>query len=655
MTTNEQVRLWNDTYMQIVDIRRSIMEQGERLVDYQLPACAFIYSVRGQAQVWLDHQPHDVKRFYLFHGGKGARITIWAEEELVYYLILYKPIPVLQRGQEPSRPAYPDYILVQRYAFVPARPITLLEMTEQMYSEWGSLTELSRLQVKTVFYQFLHECIRQREEQLLETIPLDFAILSRRYIEEHFDAQLTLAVIANAFNCSEGHLSRQFKQRWNISPMHYLSQVRVGKAAKLLQRTDATLQEIAEHVGFPDAHSFSRSFKKLMGLSPTQYRNPKNNDLELPTFMQGFALQAKPALLYTDIENHFQYFMGRELSMQKKTKMAFAAFAMSMALLLSACGAGNANVSPSPHSTNQEAGTATNTEKAPAEQKTRIVPTAKGDVEIPANPQRVAADQYMGHLLKLGIIPVGVREFMLHESWLEKSGVPKDVLDGIENLGEFPMNLEKLTSLEPDLIISSINENTEQYEKIGTTVSIPYWEELSTPDPLEKFRKIGAIFGKEQEAEQWISDYKTRVDKAKEKIKGIIKEGETVSIIQIGWNGLYVLAVEGGAYGSSTIYQMLELPPTQQALNMEKGFELISMELLPEYAGDHIFLYGADDEGSESVLESPLWKMLPAVKKGNVYEYGSSGKKSDEFVMDDPFSMDLQLEKIVKVMLEKRS
>ncbi|GBF76622.1 AraC family transcriptional regulator [Paenibacillus sp. 598K] len=641
MTNHEQVRLWNDSYLHIVDIRHSLMEQGERLVDYQLPACAFIYSVRGQAQIWLDHQPHDIKRFHLFHGGKGARITIWAEEDLDYYIVLYKPLPVLLREQELTNSAAPDVPLIQRYAFVPARPITLLEMVEQMYSEWSTRTELSRMLVKSVFYRFLYESNLQWEEQKFQRPPSDFAVMARGYIEAHYEEQLTLAAIANVFKCSEGHLSRQFKQRWNVSPMHYVNHLRVAKACKLLQQTDATLQQIAEHVGFPDAHSFSRSFKKQIGLPPARYRKPQVNDLDLPKLMQGFALQAELGLPYTDTENHYQYRLGSELSMQKRTKLAFASLAMSMTLLMSACGAGNA-----------ETGTTTAAESAPAEQKTRIVSTAKGDVEIPANPQRVAADQYMGHLLKLGIVPVGVRTFMLQEAWLEKSGIDQTVLDGIEDLGDFPMNLEKLASLDPDLIISSINENGEQYEKIGTTLFVPYWEELTTPDPLDKFRTIGSIFGKEQEAEQWISEYKARVEEAKVQIKDIIKEGETVSIIQIGWNGLYVLAAQGGNYGSSTIYQMLELPPTQKAMDMEKGFEMISMEVLSEYAGDHIFLYGADDEGSESVLDSKLWKSLPAVKNGNVYAYGSSGEKSDEFVMEDPFSLDLQLEKVVKVMLE---
>lgn len=49
-------------------------------------------------------------------------------------------------------------------------------------------------------------------------------------------------------------------------------------------------------------------------------------------------------------------------------------------------------------------------------------------------------------------------------------------------------------------------------------------------------------------------------------------------------------------------------------------------------------------------MNSQLWKQLPAVQKGQVYAYGSSGEKDDEFVMEDPYSLELQLEKVVSVM-----
>ncbi|MNZ99337.1 Iron(3+)-hydroxamate-binding protein FhuD precursor [compost metagenome] len=178
---------------------------------------------------------------------------------------------------------------------------------------------------------------------------------------------------------------------------------------------------------------------------------------------------------------------------------------------------------------------------------------------------------------------------------------------------------------------------------------------MSTAGPLEKFRRISEIFGKEAEAEQWIAEYRSKVEEGKAKIAGIIKEGETVSIVQIANKALYVLAADGGNYGSSTIYQMLQLPPTEQALNMEEGFENISLEVLPEYMGDHIFVYGSKDESANEVLDSLIWKGLPAVQKGQVYYYGSFGDKGDEFVMEDPYSMELQLETIVNLLLENHN
>ncbi|MNI74065.1 Iron(3+)-hydroxamate-binding protein FhuD precursor [compost metagenome] len=114
------------------------------------------------------------------------------------------------------------------------------------------------------------------------------------------------------------------------------------------------------------------------------------------------------------------------------------------------------------------------------------------------------------------------------------------------------------------------------------------------------------------------------------------------------------MAAEGGNYGSSTIYDMLKLPPTQQALDMKEGFENISLEVLPEYMGDHVFIYGSQDEGANEVLNSEVWKHLPAVQKGQVYAYGSFGDKGDEFVMEDPFSLELQLDTIKNLLLNAK-
>ncbi|MBW7477339.1 AraC family transcriptional regulator [Paenibacillus oenotherae] len=661
MKLNDHILLWNHVFIKVIDIRHNVMEKGEELRSYRLPVSTFLYTVRGNARIWLDDNIHTAKRFHILHGGKGTSLNIIADDELEYYMILYKPtLPLLCR-QEIVQLMEKDNPFHYQYAFAPSYPLSLYDYIVQMDKYWHESATLSKLQVKATLYQFVYELLRQLHRQDFEPVRPDPVRLAVRYIREHFNEPLTLDSIAQALDCSAGHLSRLFKSSMNNSPIHYLGQIRIDRTMQLLIRTDATLQEIAEQVGFADAHSLSRAFKKYQGLSPSRFREKQRRswqDRDLPLSMQRFAVLQHKFYPYNDIENHSHYRTGRELLMQRRTKIAVMTLVMCFSLLVGACSSpANTNVgtqAPANHAAEANINTGKGDQQANAAAKTRIVSTLKGDVEVPAEPKRVASDQYMGHLLKLGIIPVGVRSFMLGESWISKAGISQEILNGIEDLGGFPMNLEKLTYLEPDLIIGSLDKNIEEYQKIGTTVFLPYWEGESTAGPLEKFRRISEIFGKQQEAEQWITEYEKKVAEAKAKIAGIVKEGETVSVVQIGSKAMYVFAAEGGNYGSSTIYQMLQLPPTKQALNMKEGFENISLEVLPEYMGDHVFVYGAKDEGADQIINSDLWKSIPAVQKGQVYMYGSFGEKGDEFVMEDPYSLELQLDTIVNLLLANK-
>lgn len=640
-----------------MDVRFIIMEQGEDFGPYRLPSSAFLYTKRGSAQIWMDKNRHMVHPFHVLHSGKGVNIEIVAEKNFEYFMIFYKATIPLPKRQDIVALLEKNNPFQYQYTFAPYNPLALFDKVEQMNSIWlqSSEKELKNLHIKSLFYQFVYELIRQMHTQEIRPLNPDIVEEAVRYIEENYHKPLTLELLAQELACSVGYLSKLFKEKMQTSPIHYLGEMRVNKAAKILLETDTTLQEIAEHVGYLDGHSLSRSFKRHKGISPAKYKvewRQKRQGEDLPLWKRRYAILPDPFEWYIDdeIENHYQRKGAMEMSKYKNMKLKAMTLFMCLSLLLAACSnATNTNTSQS--ASNQVETQANSGQEAVQEGKTRIVSTPRGDVEVPAQPQRVASDQYMGQLLKLGIIPVGVREGMLQEAWIEKSDISKETLAKIENLGNFPMNPEKLIMLEPDLIIGSIEENIEQYEKIGTTVFIPYWEELSTAGPLEKFKRIAEVFGKEQEADQWIKEYKNKVEEARKQIDGIIKEGETVSVVQLSPTGLYVLAAEGGNYGSNTIYQMLQLPPTEQALNMKEGFENISLEVLPQYLGDHVFVYVNSQEDAKEVLNSPIWQGAPAVKNGSVYMYGEF---DDEFVMEDPYSLEMQLDKIVKVLLEKK-
>ncbi|PQP82356.1 AraC family transcriptional regulator [Paenibacillus sp. PCH8] len=670
MNMNDHLLLWNHVFVKIQDVRQNVLRAGEKLNHYQLPASAYLYIVDGSARIRMDQHGYVVDGFHIIHGGKRAQLYIETDSGVEYYMILYKVILALPCRMEIQHLMDHERPFQDQYAFKPTRPLDMYQCMDALKQTWEQSTSLTQFHAKTLFHQWVHSLLKDLHDQSIQPYKPDTVTQAIEYMNSHLHKPIALDVMAEVLECSVGHLSRLFKQKINSSPIQYLAQRRIERAAHLLTHTNATLQQIAEQVGYPDAHSLSRSFKKIKGISPIRYKKgisqhmgkpiqalQWNNKQELPRVMQENALHSQPSHLYNDIDYQYHKNVGGEILMQGKFKMTALSMMLCLTLLLAACS------SPAPSAsgtqtennaaTTQSGNQATDAGKSTAQPETRTVSTMRGDVVIPANPQRVASDQYMGYLLKLGIIPVGVRTFMLNEGWIEKSDIATDMIAGIEDLGgEFPMNLEKLVSLEPDLIIGSIDKNIEDYEKIATTVFLPYWEGDKTSGPLEKLRRIAGVFGKEKEAEQWITTYEENIEDTKKQIAGVIKEGETVSIVQIGYKALYVLGAEGGNYGSSTIYEMLKLPPTKQALDMKEGFESISLEVLPEYMGDHIFLYGSGSEDAKEILNSEVWKRLPAVHKGQVYAYGSLDGTEDEFVMEDPYSMELQLDTITHLLLK---
>jgi AraC family transcriptional regulator len=93
------------------------------------------------------------------------------------------------------------------------------------------------------------------------------------YIEEHLDAGLTLGQIAATARLSAYHFARQFKAATGLPPYQYVIARRVERARQLLQG-DLSLAEVAAHVGFSDQSQFSHHFKRLVGVTPGQFRKP---------------------------------------------------------------------------------------------------------------------------------------------------------------------------------------------------------------------------------------------------------------------------------------------------------------------------------------------------------------------------------------------
>jgi AraC family transcriptional regulator len=97
----------------------------------------------------------------------------------------------------------------------------------------------------------------------------------RRVIDlfrEHLDGSIRLSTLARQCGLSVSHFARAFRQSFGTPPHHYLVRQRVESAKLMLSGTNRALSEVAQHAGFSDQPSFSRTFKAMVGITPGQWR-----------------------------------------------------------------------------------------------------------------------------------------------------------------------------------------------------------------------------------------------------------------------------------------------------------------------------------------------------------------------------------------------
>lgn len=96
------------------------------------------------------------------------------------------------------------------------------------------------------------------------------------FIDSHYmDEEISLNTVANVANVSSNHFSALFSQNMGQTFIEYLTSLRMNKAKELLRCTGMRSSEIAGEIGYKDAHYFSYLFKKIQGMTPSDYRKAR--------------------------------------------------------------------------------------------------------------------------------------------------------------------------------------------------------------------------------------------------------------------------------------------------------------------------------------------------------------------------------------------
>lgn len=92
------------------------------------------------------------------------------------------------------------------------------------------------------------------------------------YLRENYKKRIVLEELADEFFINKYYLSRSFKKQYGISLWTYLLQLRITEAKTQLRFTDKAIAQIALDCGFEELNYFSRTFRKIEGISPSEYR-----------------------------------------------------------------------------------------------------------------------------------------------------------------------------------------------------------------------------------------------------------------------------------------------------------------------------------------------------------------------------------------------
>lgn len=296
--------------------------------------------------------------------------------------------------------------------------------------------------------------------------------------------------------------------------------------------------------------------------------------------------------------------MSLKKDVYKKKKIGLISIFLLLVLLLSACGKTTTAVDINKEETTENTGTT-------KDDKMKKISTVNGEIEIPVNPQRIVAEEYLGSLIALDVIPVGAPELTINNFYF------KDDLTGVSDTGVYGKpSVENILALSPDLIITANGDNYEMLSKIAPTIVIPYGDLKGVHEELTYF---GNLFDKQEEAEAWLLDYDEQIADAKAKVDAAIPDGASFSIMEDGGKTTWVYGDNFGR-GGQPVYQALERKPPAKVAEeiMEKQWAEISEEIIPDYSGDYIIMT-SNNRTVEDFKADPVWGSLPAVKNNHFY------------------------------------
>ena len=151
-------------------------------------------------------------------------------------------------------------------------------LAERIVSEMSDNRYSKELMIQTLTVELMINLSRAMRNEWEENIRVktgkakELVAIARQYMDDNFDQGITVAQAAQYVFLSQGYFTRAFRDETGMSPMNYLMKKRIERACLLLENNEIKVSAISLQSGFSSPQRFNVAFRKLMGMTPMEYR-----------------------------------------------------------------------------------------------------------------------------------------------------------------------------------------------------------------------------------------------------------------------------------------------------------------------------------------------------------------------------------------------
>lgn len=230
--------------------------------DYKL--CGIVIPLSGIASVHFNNTPYLVKPGMIVHATPRTKLDRDIIGNEAWRCIrLYFSLP---EKEVFSLPFFHEHFSVST-----GISLRITDIAQQLLANTLASGSTAVLRRKSLFQNLIEEIALSAQRQCRNDNGglVDDAIA---FMHENYSRQFSIAELAAQYGMTGTRFGQLFQRHVGRAPLDYLTRLRMNCAKELLKTCDCSITQVAECVGYIDPYYFSKSFKKIIGLSPTEFK-----------------------------------------------------------------------------------------------------------------------------------------------------------------------------------------------------------------------------------------------------------------------------------------------------------------------------------------------------------------------------------------------